>query len=94
MQYIPECNHYIPTNEHIAKDAWNAAIESMKENRFVCHFADGKYKDTPCTFDDLQNGENSCGWAEDLTEQGKSKTDCPYWRQWIDDSKEDKNEHQ
>ena len=78
----------------MAKLAWNAALESVKEQRFRCHFADGKYLDTPCTFDDLQNGENSCGWAEDLTEQGKSKTDCPYWRQWIDDSKEDKNEHQ
>jgi len=64
------------------EDCWKAAIESTKEKRFGCfgHYDDHGEIFFDCAFDFGKNQQQYvCAFR--LTEQGKSKTDCPYWRE-------------
>ena len=60
-----------------AWEGWKARRESMKpiENRFGCTADDNEecYLDT--------DSVKWCIHAQRITNEGKSKTDCPYWKE-------------
>lgn len=64
----------------LARKAWNAAIESQKDERFACHI-DEKIGEIyyDCGFDYLKD-KSACPETERLRFMGKKKTDCEYWR--------------
>lgn len=66
---------YASSHYRIAERAWIAAIESTKEKRFGCHISSDAIDSIRCDWNPFM-----CPVAKKLIQQGKSKTDCPYWR--------------
>ena len=56
------------------------AGSGLKEKRFGCQIAAGKFTHHKCVFDDGERGMNRCGEADAIIEHGGSKTDCIHWR--------------
>lgn len=61
-----------------AEIAWKEALSLKK--RFACHY---HYfdPDGDCVMDGDGRNIKDCDCAEQLSEQGKQKTDCEYWRE-------------
>lgn len=80
-------NHYEDMNEY--KQCWGAAVQSTKsyshdveeyyEPKFGCHYTEGPPKEEEFCW--LDSSWANCECAAVLGEKGKSKEDCPFWRE-------------
>jgi len=66
----------------LALDAWKAALESVKpKKRFGCFCCSDTQHRLHCVLDPDYKGVDICIEAEELIKKGKSKIDCPMWRE-------------
>jgi len=63
---------------------WDAAIESTKEPKFGCHLERDEHESEEYTICHLDYKRipsiTSCQFADFLKRNGKSKSDCEFWR--------------